>query len=365
MFAAIAMRHRVANDPASLAGFFRWFLLLGVVVSTFGLLSYQFGAAVDPRWETAAENMKDVTQRSGIAVNAVVSTLGNRSNMGAFAVLILLMAAATRHVSFRKHWHLTAAASAVVGLALALTFSRTAYVGLAVGGLALFVAEKRPNIKILITVIVLGAAIIPLVDAVSPGSLEAALGSMGDSTISGRSAVWNEVASNLTDHPFGVGLGVYGNALRGFGQDARSGGLGAVDNSFLLIAVEQGLQSAAFWVVLFLAIGVRAFLNLRTARSMLGVAMARMVWAWYWAFIAMSITIDWFHALPVICPLWFFFGLQFALPALERTWESNALAYQSYAAARQARSLADRVKRSLGLCPLETARSGYGRVDVP
>jgi O-antigen ligase len=234
---------------------------------------------------------------------------------------MLLMAAGTRHVIFRKRWAWVAfAGCGLVALALALTFSRTAYVGLGVGALFLFLAERRPNLKILATVAILVFVISALVNAVAPDSMAAALDTITDTTLSGRSGVWNEIAARIPESPFGVGLGVYGKGLRGFGEDMQLEGMGAVDNSFLLITVEQGLQAAVLWMLLFLAIGIRAFKNLRSAQTPLGTAVARMVWAWYWAFLAMGVTIDWFHALPIICPLWFFFGFQFALPALERAW---------------------------------------------
>ncbi|HXA50153.1 MAG TPA: O-antigen ligase family protein [Candidatus Acidoferrum sp.] len=330
MFAAIAMRHEVAADPRSLVRFLRQFLILGVAVSVFGLLSYQFHGLIDSRWLTSAAAMNEVTQRSGIASNAVVSTLGNRSNMGGFAVLMLLMAAGTRHVIFRKRWAWVGfLGCGPVALALTLTFSRTAYVGLAVGGLFLFLAERRPNLKILVTATILIAGVGALVDAVAPDSIAAALDTITDSTLSGRSGVWNDIAARIPESPFGVGLGVYGKGLRGFGADLQLEGMGAVDNSFLLITVEQGLQAAALWMLLFLAIGIRAFKNLRSVQTPLGTAVARMVWAWYWAFLAMGVTIDWFHALPIICPLWFFFGFQFALPALERAWVTrHGIAYK-------------------------------------
>jgi O-antigen ligase len=330
MFAAIAMRHEIANDPRSLVRFLRQFLLLGVGVSIFGLLSYRFQGLIDPRWLTSAAAMNEVTQRTGIASNAVVSTLGNRSNMGGFAVLMLLLAAATRHVIFRRRWAPVAfIGCGLVALALALTFSRTAYVGLAVGALFLFLAEKRPNVKILITATILIFGVTAMVNAVSPDSMTAALDTITDSTLSGRSGVWNEIAARIPESPFGVGLGVYGKGLRGFGENMQIEGMGAVDNSFLLITVEQGLLAGTLWMLLFIAIGWRAFKNLRAARTPLGTAVARMVWAWYWAFLAMGTTIDWFHALPIICPLWFFFGFQFALPALEGAWVTrHGIAYR-------------------------------------
>lgn len=366
MFAAIAMRHEVAANPDSLVRFLRRFVLLGIAVSVFGLLSYQFHGLIDVRWQTSSATMSEVTQRTGIAANAVISTLGNRSNMGGFAVLILLMAMATRHVIFRKRWaSVSFIGCGLVALALALTFSRTAYVGLGVGGLFLFLAEKRPNIKILVTAALILGTVSAVVDLAAPGSLAAAFDTITDTTLSGRSSIWNEIASRILESPFGVGLGVYGKGLRGFGADLQLEGLGAVDNSFLLIAVEQGLHAVSLWALLFVVIGVRAFRNLRTTRTLLGTAVARMVWAWFWAFLAMGMTIDWFHALPIICPLWFFFGFQFALPALERAWGSrHALANSTIFAP----SPADRPSRN-GRLPVSLRPflrpTGNGGVDVP
>ena len=327
MFFPILFADHLFYDIGNIRLFVRLFTVLILAIALFGLLSYMFHGAIDSRWESAPEAMQSATQRTGITDDGVISTLGNRPNMGAFAAFALLMVVGFRKTALCGWSALSIPTAVVVGLSLVMSFSRTAYVGVAVGFVALVFAEfstdrRRSNVKLIAAALLVIVMLLILVIEVAPDAVIRAL-STADLSLSGRTTVWQDVVSNFQGNPLGVGMGVYGTGLRRIGGSSDLGGLGAVDNSFLLIMVEQGIQGALAWCSLFVVVGWRTYRNLTRLRTNIGLAVARVTWTWYWAFLAMSFTVEWFHALPVISPLWFFFGLQFALPYAERTWSGR------------------------------------------
>ena len=302
----------------------RLLIVIGVGVALFGLLSYRFGGLVDPRWNLSPAAMQAMTSRAGIAGNSVVSTLGNRANMGGFAMLMLVALLALARSKYRGTVLMTLAMGVVLLAALILTFNRTAYVGLCVGAFAGLYTSKRVRLRFVAVILGLVVIMVPIVEAVAPESFTAAVFGV-DATLSGRTNVWQNVWSGVAEAPFGAGLGVYGNALQQFNDNATFNGLGAVDNTFLLILAEQGWQGVCAWIVLLIVIGHRIHRNVVTLKSPAGRLLADIGWCWYWAFLAMSITIDWFHAVAIVGMLWFFFGLQFVLGYAEKNfWNERA-----------------------------------------
>jgi O-antigen ligase len=142
-------------------------------------------------------------------------------------------------------------AGAATIAALALTYSRNAWLGLAAGLLGLLATARRAG-RILLTI----GGIVVLVALVSPaGVVERArsIANFRDDTVRDRIAMWRSGLAMVADHPLlGVGPGQvrawYPQYRR---PEAVRPSTGHLHNSPIQIAAERGLPALAAWLWLW------------------------------------------------------------------------------------------------------------------
>jgi len=135
-------------------------------------------------------------------------------------------------------------------VALALTYVRGAWIGLAAGGLVVLASLRRRSVAALALVVVVLAALAAL-----PGVAERlrTIGSMRDDTTRDRLAMLSTGLALVRQHPVtGIGPGqvkrVYPIAA---GPDALRHSTSHLHNTPLQIAVERGLPGLAAWLAIF------------------------------------------------------------------------------------------------------------------
>ncbi|MBS0631880.1 MAG: O-antigen ligase family protein [Verrucomicrobia bacterium] len=289
--------------------FFIFNMLLFMSVSAFGIVDYMMGNSLSEAITADADRdiLSRAVARSGITENAVVSTLGNRPNMGSFACLGVILALAMRgKISGKMRW-LPWASVMVCLAALLFTFSRTAYVAVAIG-VAVLVWSTRQKILHFVVVLAIGAVVGITAAEVSGRSLISAFDTM-DSTLSGRVGIWSAIMDQFMADPFGSGLGVFGNDLNVVYDVARQNqGAGAVDSSYLLVLFEQGAQGFTVFIAF---VSYTCFFLFRASRQitsfdrdlLLSVALA-----WAAAMAAMAFSTDMFHIVYTVVPFYWLLG---------------------------------------------------------
>jgi O-antigen ligase len=162
----------------------------------------------------------------------------------------LFFVAYLANVPWRRAWWMVPAGTVTVA-ALALTYSRNAWLGLAAGSLGLVLTARR---GLRIVVILLGIALV--VGLLSPGAVTQRVRSMADlqdQTVRDRVAMWRSGLAMIADHPLlGVGPGEvrawYPQYRR---PEAIRPSTGHLHNSAIQIAAERGLPALAAWLWLW------------------------------------------------------------------------------------------------------------------
>ena len=164
---------------------------------------------------------------------------------------VLFFLAYLANVPWRRAWWMLPGAAVTVA-ALALTYSRNAWLGLAAGALGLVLTARRAT-RI---VAVLLAAVV-LVALVMPGPVAHRARSMidvDDPTVRDRVAMWRAGLGMIAEHPL---LGVGPGEVRAWYQhyrrpEAIRQSTGHLHNSAIQIAAERGLPALAVWVWLWI-----------------------------------------------------------------------------------------------------------------
>ncbi|MGH7266928.1 MAG: O-antigen ligase family protein [Candidatus Rokuibacteriota bacterium] len=162
----------------------------------------------------------------------------------------LFFVAYLANVSWRRIWWM-APAGAITVAALAFTYSRNAWLGLAAGTLGLVATGRRAARVVLVLV---GA--VSLVVSVSAGAVMERVRSIGnpeDATVRDRVAMWKSGLAMIGDHPL---LGVGPGQVRAWYQhyrrpEAVRPSTGHLHNSPIQIAAERGLPALAVWLWLW------------------------------------------------------------------------------------------------------------------
>jgi O-antigen ligase len=136
--------------------------------------------------------------------------------------------------------------------ALALTYSRNAWLGLVAGALGLVLTARR---AVRVTVVLFGA--VALVAVAMPGPVAQRARSMidmEDPTVRDRVAMWRSGLAMISEHPL---LGVGPGEVRAWYQhyrrpEAIRPSTGHLHNSPIQIAAEKGLPTLAVWVWLWI-----------------------------------------------------------------------------------------------------------------
>ncbi len=154
------------------------------------------------------------------------------------------------NVPWRRVWWMVPACAVTVA-ALAFTYSRNAWLGLAAGALALVATGRRAFRVVLVMV---GVAV--LVAAVSPAGVAERIRSIADlqdSTVRDRLAMWRSGLAMIRDHPLlGVGPGQVSAWYPHYRRpEAVRPTTGHLHNSPVQIAAERGLPALAVWIWLW------------------------------------------------------------------------------------------------------------------
>jgi O-antigen ligase len=163
---------------------------------------------------------------------------------------VLIFLAYLANVPWRRAWWMLPG-TAVVLLALALTYSRNAWLGLAAGVLGLVATARRvvPVLAVLAAALAAGALAVP-------GSVAERVQSivnLEDETLRDRVAMWRSGLAMIADHPL---LGVGPGEVRAWYQhyrrpEAIRPSTGHLHNSPIQVAAERGLPALGAWVWLW------------------------------------------------------------------------------------------------------------------
>ncbi len=162
----------------------------------------------------------------------------------------VFFAAALANVPWRRVWWMVPAGTITVG-ALAFTFSRNAWLGLAAGTAGVVLTARRGVRAVLLLGLAAG-----LVAAVSAGAVMQRARSIvnpQDVTVRDRVAMWRSGLAMIADHPLlGVGPGQvrvwYPQYRR---PEAVRPSTGHLHNSPIQIAAERGLPALGVWIWLW------------------------------------------------------------------------------------------------------------------
>lgn len=171
---------------------------------------------------------------------------------GVLLLGVLVFLAHLANAPWRRAWWMVPGATVTV-LALAFTYSRNAWLGLAAGVLGLLVTARRTLRVVAILAVMLAAASI-----VIPGTVADRVRStvnLQDPTIRDRVAMWRAGLSMIADHPlFGVGPGEVRAWYQHYRRpEAIRPSTGHLHNSAVQIAAERGLPALLAWLWLWLA----------------------------------------------------------------------------------------------------------------
>jgi O-antigen ligase len=163
---------------------------------------------------------------------------------------LLVFLAYLANVPWRRAWWMIPG-SAVALAALALTYSRNAWLGLAAGVLALVLTARRilPIVAILAAALAVAAVTVPGQVAERVQSIV----NLEDQTLRDRVAMWRAGLGMIADHPL---LGVGPGEVRAWYQhyrrpEAIRPSTGHLHNSAIHIAAERGLPALGAWVWLW------------------------------------------------------------------------------------------------------------------
>jgi O-antigen ligase len=163
---------------------------------------------------------------------------------------LLVFLAYLANMPWRRAWWMLPGAVVVLG-ALALTYSRNAWLGLAAGVLGLVLTARR-----IVPIVAVLAAALALAAVAVPGEVAERVRSvvnLEDQTLRDRVAMWRSGLAMIGDHPV---LGVGPGEVRAWYQhyrrpEAIRPSTGHLHNSPIQIAAERGLPALAAWVWLW------------------------------------------------------------------------------------------------------------------
>jgi O-antigen ligase len=160
---------------------------------------------------------------------------------------VLLFFAYLANVPWRRTWWMLPGAAITVA-ALAFTYSRNAWLGLATGALALVLTARRTLriVAVLATVLAVGTIAMP-------GPVAERLQSvvnLEDQTLRDRVAMWRAGLSMIADHPLlGVGPGEVRTWYQHYRRpEAIRPSTGHLHNSAVQIAAERGIPALLAWL---------------------------------------------------------------------------------------------------------------------
>jgi len=227
----------------------RWavamFLAASLLLALHGLYQYGTGAPMPASWVDAHE------QAIGTRAYSIIE---NPNGLGAFLLLGTLLAVglALQQIGTRERLVL-AAVAVVLAAGIAVTFSRGAWLGLAVGLVALTALSRW---RLLVGLAVAGTAVLVASPGVFMERLAFAFSGayLAKSASAGRLYIWGVAAHRIVENPWtGMGLGTFGGTSAFlFGYTAS--GLW-IDSFYLQLAAEGGLVLLVAFLWLLVRVG--------------------------------------------------------------------------------------------------------------
>ena len=242
------------------------------------------------------------------AVVPAYGTLGQKNVLGAF--LAMLCPLAYYEVAATKSWASRALAGSclgVMGLALYLSFSRSAWIALAMAGVIAAVGIRGPGLRAAVASVV---AMLVLVGAIAifTGSQQqrSDLGALGD-----RPAVWRDSLHLIASRPLlGYGPDNFGLVFPRFQAAYLNQQWDKAHAETLQVAATQGVIGLAAYLLLLIAF-IRAFWRGRRRAGGFAVMAA---WAGYTATLQIN-----FSALASAFPFWIFAAAALEIFGVTRT----------------------------------------------
>jgi len=218
------------------------FLVALSLMATYGL-GQAYLCGTRPGWVPAAVLSEVCTHAQRVrGPFSIYMTFGGVLFLG-----VLVFFAYLANVPWRRAWWMLPG-TAITVAALAFTYSRNAWLGLAAGALALVLTAQRTLriVAVLATVLALGAIAMP-------GPVAERLQSvvnLEDQTLRDRVAMWRAGLSMIGDHPLlGVGPGEVRTWYQHYRRpEAVRPSTGHLHNSAVQIAAERGLPALFAWL---------------------------------------------------------------------------------------------------------------------
>jgi O-antigen ligase len=295
-------------------------MVTGIVTALVGIAQQGIGAS---RLHSLGYGYTTTIIQTGSHLRSF-STFGSTFEFAFFLMIVLLACIPcalgdtrrTRNVIFL-------ACMPVFAVALLFTYTRGAWLGLAVGGLYLGIRRHR----ILLLAVPLGA----LAFAFLPGSI--ATSSFSSSSLGQRVTTWQEHFDSVLDHPLGEGIGASGAAaakvaqLEAEGSTVNTSVPGTPtyqpDNWYFQALYTLGIPGLWLWLLLLASAFASASYVARST-SGLDSCFALGVGACVLAAVAASLVTTYFESFPANALFWIqIAAVSAGLPRTTRTWDSR------------------------------------------
>lgn len=231
---------------------------LGAALAVFGFVQL---VAIGPRWyaEVGYGGPRDF-KVPGYAHYRLTSTFLDPLPAGLFlavAALValdgLLAAAALGRASRRRRVWLACACAVSIAASLA-SFTRSAWIGLALGVVVIAAARwHEPGVRWALAVVLVaaGLVVLPLLPRLAAWTRDTATGAATDTSSPRHWEAWLRGAQGIADHPLGLGPGRAGEvSVRVLGANGI-----VTESSYLQFGVEYGVPGAALLVGFVVSVG--------------------------------------------------------------------------------------------------------------
>ena len=239
----------------------QFIFISGFVVALIGIIQKSTGVNYD----------HNAIHLNGIKIYRLSSTLGNPNTLGFFMVITILISIILlfnkSKIGIKRFFILFSIV--LIASCLFLSYSRTAFIGLAVG--ILVISLMKSNIRPTISLVI----IITLTLFFMPSELGSRLTGIAHGLDPGRLDMWASTWEQFKQHPvIGVGYGKVG----GLDKTGAGGGLRrilsestdqmvVIDNSYLLLLTETGIIGFSIFCSLLIFIFKRGWLSMKKLKS--------------------------------------------------------------------------------------------------